>query len=174
MLSSMAPNALSHGDSAPDDGAEDCITRVRRFWWVELGSLPRCRPTRRRDFPDPLFHDDSDGFVSWVDILLDVISGVESVLQEGCPRTTTGVSQHWFSVHFRLLFFNTIALPRINIGADVWGVHQHTTDPFMTVEQLPVLSVHEVLPGGQEFRHKPFKISPIIYHNGFHPPMFRV
>ena len=107
--------------------------------------------------------------VGWVDILLDVISGVENALREGCPRTTTGVSsvedtksstnkqhflsprtttgvssvedtksstnkQHtlsprtttgvsqcWFSGHFRQVFFNTIALPRINIGADVWG-----------------------------------------------------
>jgi len=33
----------------------------------------------------------------------------------------TGVSQYWFSGHFRQVFFNTNALPRINIGADVWG-----------------------------------------------------
>jgi hypothetical protein len=50
-----------------------------------------------------------------------VFGGVESALREGCPRTTTGISQHWFSGHFRQVFFNTIALPRINIGADVWG-----------------------------------------------------
>jgi hypothetical protein len=55
------------------------------------------------------------------DILLDVINGVESALREGCPRTTASVSQRWFSGHFRQVFFNTIALPRINIGADVWG-----------------------------------------------------
>jgi hypothetical protein len=59
--------------------------------------------------------------VGWVDILLDVIGGVESALREGCPRTTTGVSQRWFSGHFRQVFFNTIALPRIIAGADVWG-----------------------------------------------------
>ena len=52
--------------------------------------------------------------VSWVDILLDVICGVESAMREGCPRTTTGVSQCWFSGHFRQVFFNAIALPRIN------------------------------------------------------------
>jgi hypothetical protein len=70
--------------------------------------------------------------VSWVDILLDVIGGVESALREGCPRTMTGVSQLWFSGHFQQVFFNTIALPRINIDADVWGessimtgVYQH-------------------------------------------------
>jgi hypothetical protein len=27
----------------------------------------------------------------------------------------------WFSGHFRQVFFNTIAFPRINIGAGVWG-----------------------------------------------------
>jgi hypothetical protein len=59
--------------------------------------------------------------VSSSDILLDVIVGVESALREGCPRTTTGVSQRWLSWHFRQVFFSTNALPRINIGADVWG-----------------------------------------------------
>jgi hypothetical protein len=56
-----------------------------------------------------------------VDILLDVIGGVERAMLEGCPRTMPGVSQCWFSGHFRQVFFNTNALPRINIGADVWG-----------------------------------------------------
>ncbi len=46
--------------------------------------------------------------VGWVEILLDVISGVESARREGCPRTTTGVSLRWFSGHFRQVFFNTI------------------------------------------------------------------
>ena len=41
----------------------------------------------------------------WVDILLDVIGGVESALREECPRTMTGVSQCWFSGHFRQVFF---------------------------------------------------------------------
>jgi hypothetical protein len=59
--------------------------------------------------------------VSRVDILMDVISGVERVMREGCPRTRTGVSQQWFSGHFRQVFFNTIALPRINIVDNVWG-----------------------------------------------------
>jgi hypothetical protein len=76
----MAPSALSHGDGAPSAGAQDCIPSARRFWRVELVS--------RR---------------SWVDILLDVIGGVESALWEGCPGTTstlvlgafsTGVFQH--------------------------------------------------------------------------------
>jgi hypothetical protein len=43
--------------------------------------------------------------VCWVDILLDVICGVESELLEGCPRTMTGVPQCWFSGHFRQVFF---------------------------------------------------------------------
>jgi len=42
-------------------------------------------------------------------------------MREGCPRTTTGVSQRWFLGHFRRVFFNTIALPHINIDANVWG-----------------------------------------------------
>ena len=42
-------------------------------------------------------------------------------LREGCPRTMTGVSQHWFSGHFQTGVFNTNALPRIDIGVDVWG-----------------------------------------------------
>jgi hypothetical protein len=36
---------------------------------------------------------------------LDVISGVESSLREGCPRTMTGVSKCGFSGHFRQVFF---------------------------------------------------------------------
>jgi hypothetical protein len=51
---------------------------------------------------------------------LDVIGGVETTMREGCARTKTGVSQCWFSGHFRQVFFNTIALPRVNIGGDVW------------------------------------------------------
>ncbi len=106
----MAPRALSHGDCALGAGAEDCITSVRRFERVELGSRPRRRPTRRRVFPATLFRTDGGGLsAGWVDILLDVIGGVESALREGCPRTTTGVSQRWFSGHFRQVFFNTIA-----------------------------------------------------------------
>ena len=58
--------------------------------------------------------------VGWADILLHVIGGVEDTMQEGCPRTMTGVSQYWFSWHFRQVF-NTNALPRINIGTNVWG-----------------------------------------------------
>jgi hypothetical protein len=59
--------------------------------------------------------------VGWADILLDVISGVENALLKGCPRTMTGVSQCLFSGRFRQLFFNTNALPRMNIEANVWG-----------------------------------------------------
>jgi hypothetical protein len=59
--------------------------------------------------------------VGWVDILLDMIGGVEVAVRGGCPRTMTGVSQHWFWGHFRQVFFNTIASPRINIVANMWG-----------------------------------------------------
>ena len=106
-------------DCAPGAGAEDCITSARLRGLRSLAALvvvrlvvvplPPRSPRRRWRV------------VGWADILLDVIGGVESALREGCPRTTTGVSQRWFSGHFRQVFFNTIALPRINIGADVWG-----------------------------------------------------
>jgi hypothetical protein len=33
---------------------------------------------------------------------------VESALREGCPRTLTGVSQYWFSGHFRQVFLTPI------------------------------------------------------------------
>jgi hypothetical protein len=67
MLSSIAPSALFHGDGAPGDGAEDCITNIHRFWWVELGSSPRRRPTRRRVFPAQLFSADGVGLlVGWI------------------------------------------------------------------------------------------------------------
>ena len=56
-----------------------------------------------------------------MDILLDVISAVESVMREGCPRTMTGVSQCWFSGHFRQVFFKHQCTSRIDIGANVWG-----------------------------------------------------
>ena len=49
------------------------------------------------------------------------------------PRTTTGVSQRWFSGHFRQVFFNTNALPRINIGADVWGESGIMTGVYSTM-----------------------------------------
>ncbi len=70
--------------------------------------------------------------VCWADILLDVIGGVESALREGCPGTMTGVSQYWFSGHLRGTtgVFNTNALPRINIGADVWGESSIMTDVY--------------------------------------------
>ena len=61
MLSSMAPITLSHGDSAPGDGVEDCIANVRRLWRAELGGSPRRRPTQRRASPDQLFLADGGG-----------------------------------------------------------------------------------------------------------------
>jgi hypothetical protein len=36
---------------------------------------------------------------------LVAVRQVESTLREGCLWTTTGVSQHWFSGHFRQVFF---------------------------------------------------------------------
>ena len=100
----MAPSVLSHGDGAPGAGAEDCIPSARRLWRAELGSSPRRRPTRCRAFPAQLGR---WRVVCWVDILLDVISGV--FLNAG----SRGI--------FHRCFSNTNALPRINIGANVWG-----------------------------------------------------
>jgi hypothetical protein len=62
----MTPSALSHGDRAPGDGAPG-LRHQRRFWRVELGGRPRRRPTRRRVFPDQLFHADGGGLsVGWI------------------------------------------------------------------------------------------------------------
>jgi hypothetical protein len=47
---------------------------------------------------------------------MDVIGGVESELREGCPRTTTGVSERWFSGHFRQVFFNTNHYPALTLA----------------------------------------------------------
>jgi len=66
----------------------------------------------------------------WADILLDVIGGVESALREGCSKTMTGVSQRWFSGQFQQVFFNTNALPRVNISADVCGESSIMTDVY--------------------------------------------
>jgi hypothetical protein len=54
--------------------------------------------------------------VGWADILLDVIDGVERVLQEGCPGTTTGVSQYWFSGHFRQVFSTPVHYPALTLA----------------------------------------------------------
>ena len=76
---------------------------------LDIVPLPTC-------FPRRLWR-----VVGWVDILLDVICGMENTLWEGCQKTTTGVSQHWFSGHFQQVFFNTNTLPHINICEDVYS-----------------------------------------------------
>jgi hypothetical protein len=92
----MAPNTLSHGDGAPGAGAEDCITSENRLGGLSSGAPPVVvRPLSR-----PAFQRQRWLVVGWVDILLDVIGGVERALLEGCPRTMTGVSQRSFSGHF--------------------------------------------------------------------------
>ena len=57
---------------------------------------------------------------------------------------TTGVSQHWFSGHFRQVFFNTNALPRINIGANVWGESSMMTRDIITRYLLQALASQQV------------------------------
>ena len=59
--------------------------------------------------------------VGWADILLDVISEVESALREGCSATMTGISQNWFSGHFRQVFSTPMHYPVLTFGTDVWG-----------------------------------------------------
>ena len=112
----MAPSILSHGDCAPGAGAEDCITRARRLERAPLVSRPRRRPTRRRASPAPLSAQTVAGWLVWADILLDVIGGVEGALREGCPRTLTGVSQHWFSGHFRQVFSTPMHYPALTLA----------------------------------------------------------
>jgi hypothetical protein len=116
----MASIALSHGDGAPGAGVEDCITSARRLWRADLGSLYRCRPTRCRASPAPLFRADGGGLsVGWIS------SGRD---RWGGKRAAGGMSEdhdRCFSIlvlgAFSTSVFNTNALPRINIGAEVWG-----------------------------------------------------
>ena len=103
--------SLSH-----DCGAEDCITRVRRLWRAQLVGRPRRRPTRRCASPAPLSAQTVAGWSVWVDILLDVIGGGSSALREGCPRTMTGVSQYWFSGHFRQVFSTPMHYPALTLA----------------------------------------------------------
>ena len=53
--------------------------------------------------------------VCWADILLDVIGGVERTMREGCPGTMAGVSQHWFSGHFRQVFSTPMHYPAFTL-----------------------------------------------------------
>ena len=55
---------------------------------------------------------------------MDVIGGVESALWEGCPRTMTGVSQRWFSGHFRQVFFTPLHYPAVTL-APTCGAREH-------------------------------------------------
>ena len=109
MLSSVAQHKVPW-DFAPGAGAEDCITsaRVRR---APLVSRPR-----RRASPAPLSAQTVAGWSVWADILLDVIGGGSSTLREGCPRTMTGVSQHWFSGHFRQVFSTPMHDPALTLA----------------------------------------------------------
>ena len=103
-------------DCAPVAGAEDCITRARRLWRTQIVGRPRRRPARRRASPAPLSAQTVAGWSVWADILLDVIGGGSSALREGCPRTMTGVSQHWFSGHFRQVFSTPMHYPALTLA----------------------------------------------------------
>ena len=108
-------------DCAPGAGAEDCITRARRLERAPLVSRPRRRPTRRRASPAPLSAQTVAGWLVWADILLDVIGGVESALRGGLSEDHDRCFSTLVLGAFSTGVFNTNALPRINIGADVWG-----------------------------------------------------
>jgi hypothetical protein len=68
--------------------------------------------------------------VGWADILLDVIGGVESALREGCPGTMTGVSQYWFSEHFRQVFSTPMHYPAL-ILAPTCGANRASSQVFI-------------------------------------------
>ena len=61
--------------------------------------------------------------VGLADILLDVISGLEIALREGCPRTMTGVSQYWFSGHFRQVFSTPMHYPALTLAPKCGAEH---------------------------------------------------
>ena len=90
--------------------------RTQSVWLRSLASRPRRRPTRRRASPAPLSAQTVAGWSVWADILLDVIGGGSSALREGCPRTMTGVSQHWFSGHFRQVFSTPMHYPALTLA----------------------------------------------------------
>jgi hypothetical protein len=119
----MVPTTPSHGDGTLGAGAEDCITNARRLCQVDLGSRPRLRPTRRRVFCTSFPPISSGQTVSGC-LLGGYPVGRD---QWGGKRTAGGMSEdndRCFSTlvlgAFSTGVFNTIALPRINIGTDVW------------------------------------------------------
>ena len=65
------------------------------------------------------------GWSVWADILLDVIGGGSSALRDSAAGGMSEDHDRCFSTlvlgAFSIGVFNTNALPRINIGADVWG-----------------------------------------------------
>ncbi len=61
----------------------------------------------------------------WADILLDVISGVENAMREGCPRTMAGVSQYWFSGHFRQVFSTPMHYPALTLVLTCGQIKHH-------------------------------------------------
>ncbi len=89
MLSSIAPSALSHGDGAPGAGAEDSSPAHADFGGMSSGAAPVV--VLLDVVPLPPRYSAPTVAGCRVDILLDVIGGVESALREGCPRTMTGV-----------------------------------------------------------------------------------
>ena len=107
---------MSHGDGAPGAGAEDCITSARGLWRAPLVSRPRRRPTRRRASPAPL---SAQTVAGWSSAGRDRwrVKRAAGGMSEDHDRCFSTLVLGAFSTGV----FNTNALPRINIGADVWG-----------------------------------------------------
>ena len=107
-------------DCAPGAGAEDCITIARRLWRAELVSRPRRRPTRRRVSPAPL---------SAPTVVGCRLGGYPAGRDRRSGKRAAGGMSGDHDRCFSTLVlgalstgvFNTNALPRINIGAVVWG-----------------------------------------------------
>ena len=120
MLSFVAPIALSHGDGAPGAGAEDCITSACRLWRDELGSCP---VLVRLDVV-PLLTSSSTLTVAGCR-LGGYPVGRDRGDGKRAAEWMSGDNDRCFSIlvlgAFSTGVFNTNALPRINIGADVWG-----------------------------------------------------
>ena len=79
-------------------------------------SAPTPTHSSLKDWDTHITPDECNDVCLWADILLDVIGGVESALREGCPRTLTDVSQHWFSGHFRQVFSTPMHYPALTLA----------------------------------------------------------
>jgi hypothetical protein len=104
------PRVLVRRTASPAHADFGGLSSLAALVVVRLDVVPPPRSSRRRW-----------RVVGWADILLDVIGGVESALREGCPGTMTGVSQYWFSGHFRQVFSTLIHYPALTLAPTCAG-----------------------------------------------------